>query len=314
MKLIDLHEDLAFSSQNMNVISGSSQSSIEKLRKVGDSIVFGVVYPHVFSWKFQKDKDGVRSKNPERTTYPSFRTAIDQIKFYDDISRSLKMPLVREYTDIVLKGLRLLISIEGTDVFNDPSDAYILNDLGVRCIGLTWNYDTKFAASCMSRKDYGLTGAGEELIEICNEMGVLIDVAHSSKKTILETCKISRKPVICSHGNSKKIMKHARNLDDVSIEAISGTGGVIGITAIPATLSSDPKILDLRAHAEYIGNKFGWDHVSIGTDFLGLVDEKTPKGFEDIDKITSLAEILGLHADDVLWKNSLRVLRNVFRS
>ena len=309
MKLIDLHEDLAFSSQNMNVISESNQSSIEQLGKIGDSIVFGVVYPHVFGWKYHINKEGRKPMMLERTTYPSFRTAVDQVKFYDEISRSLEIPLIKGSGDLVLKKLKLLISLEGTDVLNEPSDAYILKDLGVRCLGLTWNYDTKFAASCMSKKDYGLTGSGEELIEICNDIGLIVDVAHSSKNTIIEACKISRKPVICSHGNSKKIMKHARNLDDVSIDAISSTGGIIGMTAIPATLSHDPKISDLKAHAEYIGNSFGWDHVGIGTDFLGLLDEKTPRGFENINKISDLAELLESHAEDVLWKNSLRVLK-----
>lgn len=313
MRFIDLHEDLAFSSQNMNVISGSSQSSIEQLRKIGDSIVFGVVYPHVFGWKYQRKKKSAKIKTIERTTYPSFRTAIDQIKFYGEIGRYLKIPLIRKASEIVLDGLSLLISLEGTDVLNDPSDAYILKDLGVRCIGLTWNYDTKFAASCMSRRDYGLTGAGEELIEICNEIGLIVDLAHSSKNTIIEACKISKKPVVCSHGNSMKIMKHARNLDDIAIEAICGTGGVIGVTAIPATLSADPKISDLKAHAEYIGNKFGWDHVAIGTDFLGLVDEKTPRGFDNINKIRDLAVLLESQADNVLWKNSFRILKSVIR-
>lgn len=140
----------------------------------------------------------------------------------------------------------------------------------------------------MSRKDYGLTGSGEELIEICNEIGLIVDVAHSSKNTIIETCKISGKPVICSHGNSKNVMKHVRNLDDISIEAISGTGGIIG-------------------------RNFGWDHVAIGTDFLGLVDEKTPMGFENIDKIRDLAQLLESHEYDVLWQNSLRVLKSVIR-
>lgn len=152
MKLIDLHEDLAFSSQGMNVISGSSQSSIKQLRKIGDNIIFGVVYPHVFGWKYQKKKEGMKSKILERTTHPSFSIAIDQIKFYDEIGRSLKIPLIKKISDIVLKKLRLLISIEGTDVLNDPSDAYILKDLGVRCVGLTWNYDTKLQhPACQGR-------------------------------------------------------------------------------------------------------------------------------------------------------------------
>gem|GEM_PF-6835968 len=52
---------------------------------------------------------------------------------------------------------------------------------------------------------------------------------------------MSRKPVIASHANVKRLKDHKRNLDDEEIEAIVRTNGVIGITAI-GSLHMKPKI------------------------------------------------------------------------
>ncbi|EQD39843.1 peptidase M19, renal dipeptidase, partial [mine drainage metagenome] len=193
----------------------------------------------------------------------------------------------------------------------DPNDLYILKDLGLRCIGLTWNYDTKFAASCMSRKDYGLTGYGEDIVDLCNQLNLIVDVAHASKRTVIDVCARSKKPVIYSHGNASMVTKHIRNLDDEEIEAICRTGGVIGLTAIPQTMSSEPKLEDFLRHAEYIGNSFGWEHVSIGTDFLGLSPGNVPAGFENMKKLGDLEKLLGDHTAEVMWQNSLRVIREI---
>ena len=77
--------------------------------------------------------------------------------------------------------------------------------MGLRSLGLTWNFDTKYSATCMSKKDYGLTGEGGDLIERCNELGIVVDLAHASRLTHLEVCATSRLPVINSHSNSRSL-------------------------------------------------------------------------------------------------------------
>ena len=176
---------------------------------------------------------------------------------------------------------------------------------------LTWNYDTKFASSCHSKKDYGLTGSGEKLVDDCNRLGIAVDLAHSSKKTILDTCSISSRPVLFSHGNVSSLDAHVRNIDDQSIDAICSTGGLIGITAIPQTLGREPSIERMVKHATYVGENFGWEHVAIGSDFLGI--ESTPKGFENVGKLSQLREMLGPHAEAVLYENALRALRQILQ-
>ena len=311
MRFIDLHEDIAFSSNNVDVINVAQQSNIVSLRRLGDVLVFASIFPHVYTWDERVSEQSTNYKFPSQSSAPMLQLLLEQFKFYDYLSRSQGIPIVRRKAVLQAGSLKFLISIEGTDALTDPNDAYILKDLGLRCMGLTWNYDTKFAASCMSRKDYGLTGYGEDLVDLCNRLGIIIDVAHASKRTIIEVCDRTKKPVICSHGNVSALMKHIRNLDDEEIEAICRTGGVIGLTAIPQTLSNEPKLEDFLRHAEYIGNNFGWDHVSIGTDFLGLSPGNVPIRFESIKKLAELERILGDHASSVTWQNSLRVINHV---
>jgi membrane dipeptidase len=93
----------------------------------------------------------------------------------------------------------------------------------------------------MSKKDCGLTSEGEKLVKLANSLGIIIDLAHTRKKTVINVCNLSRKPVIASHANVKILKDHMRDLDEEEIEATVRTNGVIGITAI-GSLYMKPKI------------------------------------------------------------------------
>lgn len=312
MRFVDLHQDMGITSQRADIVSATQQSNLDSIRKFQDALIFGVNFPHIFVVNDRAEELSKQYGTHSRASVAIWEDLMEQLKFYKHMERKGLVSLVLKRGDVRNKGIKILLSLEGTDCLRDPYDLYLLNDLGLRAIGLTWNYDTKFAAAAMSRKDYGVTGFGEELIRIANDQGILVDVAHGSKNTISDACSISRKPVISSHGNVKKVHSHARNLDDESIEAIVKTGGVVGITAIRQTLSRAPSIGDIVKHMEYVGDNFGWDHVALGSDFLGIDD--TPKGFENVSKITDLSKLLGSHSRQVLWENPMRVIRKTLPS
>ncbi|GGM70220.1 peptidase [Thermogymnomonas acidicola] len=312
MNLIDLHQDLAFSSQRQDVIHGSGQSSVDMLSSLGNAMVFSVVFPHIYTENERAEELSRNYGFRTQSSAPLVQVAMEQFKFYYYLERTGRVRIVRNVEDTSSCGLLFLISMEGTDVLTDPYDLDLYYNLGLRNLGITWNYDTKFGSSCMSKVDYGLTGYGTELVERCNSLGIIVDLAHASKRTVLDTCSVTGRPVICSHANAASVHRHVRNLDDEEIEAIVDTGGVIGITAITSTLGPSASMDDMVKHAEYIGNNFGWEHVAIGSDFLGI--EKTPSGFEDVTKYGKLRERLGTHADQVMWSNALRVITENLRS
>lgn len=306
-KLVDLHEDFGYSAgSGKDIINGTIQSSIKLLLTFDTSIIFSSIFPHVDSINEKSEILTANYGSYTPSSYFSFDILINQVKIYTYLERRGYVKIIRDLKDLEHDGIKFLMSLEGTDVLKDSLDIYILRNLGIRSIGLTWNYDTKFAASCMSNKDYGLTGEGEELVKLANQLGIIIDLAHASKRTLIDVSSITKKPIIVSHGNVSKLKSHKRNLDDEEIEAIVRTGGVIGVTAIVSTLPR-PDISGLVDVIKYIGESFGWKYVALGTDFLGIY--QVPTGFEDITKVKDLAKAIEGHEEDLLWNNSVRVIK-----
>ncbi|MFP3227946.1 MAG: membrane dipeptidase [Caldisphaera sp.] len=293
MRLIDMHEDFGYStSMGKDLINGNYQSDLSQLKSIGDVTIFSVVFP--------------AEENLSGYSNMYFQSLINQVKIYHILDNKKMVNLVRKKEDLDKQGIKFLISLEGTDVLTDPSDIYLLKELNFKAIGLTWNYDTKFASSCMSKKDYGLTGEGEELVRLANELGIIIDLAHASKQTVLDVSQISKKPIIISHTSYKKLKDHPRNVDDEEIEAVIKNKGVIGIMAWHKVLP-EPTIDGYLKVINELGDSYGWDYIGIGTDFLGM--EETIKGFGKISEINKIKEALGDNAERVLWKNAYRVIR-----
>ncbi|WP_084019834.1 dipeptidase [Vulcanisaeta thermophila] len=210
-----------------------------------------------------------------------------------------------------------LLHMEGADAIEDPYDLVALKKLGLRSLGLTWNYNNKYASGCMSRKDYGLTPEGEELVRMAERLGIMIDLAHTSKRTALDVLAIAKKPVYISHANIRRLMDTPRNVDDEVLEALRKNGGVIGISAIPSiiTRKKPPTIDDLAQHFLYVYETYGPDILAIGTDFMGLLGTERVVGFEAIDKVQELLSRLaekGVGDNDIekiAHKNAERVIR-----
>ncbi|WP_291767254.1 dipeptidase [Caldivirga sp. UBA161] len=311
MRIADLHEDISWgTSQYFNdTINGPAQSSIAQLAKFDQALVFAAIYPHVRTWNEDADKIKALYGRATNPTHFSFDLILDHLKFYYYLERRGLIKIIKSPNDTLSK-VNFVISLEGTDALRDIYDLYVLKNLGVRVIQLTWNYDTKFAASCNSRKDYGLTGEGEELVKLANDLGLLIDLAHASKQTVLDVASISRKPIIVSHANARKLKDSRRNLDDEMIEAIIKAGGIIGVAAIPSLLPN-PSIEGILDNIKYIGENYGWDYVAIGTDFLGMYPDEVISGLESIEKLSMLSDMLGDEAEKVLWGNAYRMLKYI---
>lgn len=306
-RFIDLHEDFGISSLYSDVFNGDGQSSFKLLENFEDTTVFSVVFPLTKVWTVNELES---MKNLAHVEYqPDQHNLMRQLKFYHAAERSGRGKIVRSASDLDGKGHKMLLALEGTDVLTGLEDVYFLKENGLRSIGLTWNYETRYAASCTSRKDYGLTGSGEKLVELCNELNMAVDLGHASDKTIIESAELSKAPVIVSHVNPKSYFDIHRNMSDEAIEAVARNKGIIGLTSIPPTLGENPSIDNLVESINYVGENFGWDYPALGTDFLGI--SSTIKGFDSVMDMEALSEKLGKHAEQVLWKNAHRALSSI---
>ncbi|MEM1615454.1 MAG: dipeptidase [Pyrobaculum sp.] len=306
MKLVDLHQDIAFYYlTNINPPSFDKEaerhSDLPKLKRAGADVVFGAVFPFL---------------NTYGGWAPSVEAALDALKVYWRLAKQHGVAVVEKPGDLDKPGLKLVLVLEGADVLREAGDLELFHRLGVRAIGLTWNVDNKWASSCYSKKDRGLTAEGEELLKEAERLGVIIDLAHASKQTALDVLQLWKKPLVISHANVKSVHNHPRNVDDEVLKALVDNGGVIGLTFIPSTISSQASIPHLAKHFKYVKEKFGVEVLAIGTDYLGI--STTPPGLKSVDKIEALAKALveeGFAKEEVeavFWKNAMRVLKAYF--
>ncbi len=86
----------------------------------------------------------------------------------------------------------------------------------------------------------GLSPLGRQAIEEMNRWGIMVDVSHPSKGSMMQTVGLSRAPVIASHSGVRRLANHSRNMDDEMLMALKANGGVIQMVAFPAYVKSDP--------------------------------------------------------------------------
>ena len=174
---------------------------------------------------------------------------------------------------------------------------------GVRYVTLCHSADNDICDSCTGQGRWGgLSPLGKELVGEMNEMGMTVDVAHTSNATVRDVLEISEKPVAYTHGCCSSICSHKRNLPDDLIRGIASRGGVVCMSIFPCFLTDSfadydddnpdgramPEmdlVLDHIAHAVSVA---GVEGVGFGTDYDGI--NHTPKGLESIEKFPLLVE------------------------
>ena len=180
---------------------------------------------------------------------------------------------------------------------------------GLRSFMLTYNRMDYIGQGCTERVDAGLSMFGVEVVEHLNAIGMMIDTSHCGQLTTLDACRHSKKPVNANHTAARSLHRHARAKSNEALGAIAGTGGVIGVLALPAFLTNDPHptIEHMLDHIDYIASLVGWQHVAIGTDWpmqapddvlaATLGTEIKMLGFRPQDSVDVMKRIAGF--DDV---------------
>jgi membrane dipeptidase len=180
-------------------------------------------------------------------------------------------------------ALAIVPAVEnGFAMGQDLSRLAEFRSLGARYLTLTHNGHNALADSCNPRKDLGDAGAehgglsalGRAAIAELNRLGMLIDVAHVSRDTMLQAAAVSRTPVVSTHSCMRALCDHPRNLDDAQLDVLRDVGGVVQVTAVSAFLRADAKpeavtVADFADHIDYAVKRIGIGHVGISSDFDG---------------------------------------------
>jgi membrane dipeptidase len=238
----------------------------------------------------------------------ALREVLSQVRVFNRAVRQNpdRVLAVRRQADLdrVERGgvIGLLLSVEGAEALGyDPWMAEIMWDLGVRMMSLTWNRRNPFADGAAETDGAGLSELGKQLVDLCAELGMILDLAHASERAFWEVLdRVDRGLVVVSHAACRAIHDHPRNLSDRQLRGLAERGGVLGIMHHPLAIDpSDPSLDRVVDHIDHAAEVMGIEHVGLGADFTRQVvralgweeppDALLPAGMRADAAITDLA-------------------------
>ena len=187
-------------------------------------------------------------------------------RMYDEIEKlsiikDVQIPKnLEEIKDGITNNKLLLpVSMEGGEAIeNNLNNLYHFIERGLLYFGPTWNHSLDWVSSNYDEKynktklkTVGLSNFGKDVINVCQENNILIDVSHIGEQSFWDIEKISKKPFIASHSSVNKICSHFRNLNDDQIIAIKNKNGLIGINPYPFFIDPTFKERDSKVRNEH---------------------------------------------------------------
>jgi len=199
---------------------------------------------------------------------------------------------------------------------------------GLRSVGIVWSRPNAFGHGVPFRfpgtpdTGPGLTEAGRALVTACNELGIVVDLAHLNERGFFDVASLSSAPLVVSHAGAHALCPIPRSLTDAQLDAVRDSDGLVGVvfdsvmTRADGDLQADTPLSVIADHVEYMANRMGVEHVALGSDFDGCFP---PAALSDASKTQALLDELAARvwSDDDLralgHRNWLRVLRATWR-
>jgi membrane dipeptidase len=224
--------------------------------------------------------------------------------FYEKILRPHpQIRLIKDKMDIDLLAddeIGAVLTLEGCDAIGqDLLKLRTLLRLGVRSVGLTWNFGNYVADGALEDRGAGLSRFGRQVVQLLNETSTICDVSHLSEQGFWDVMEASDR-VFASHSNCYSLCQHPRNLKDNQIKALIDRDSVIGVTFVPEFLSGkkdSASIDDVIRHLDHICSLGGENNVGFGSDFDGI--EFTVKYLEGNEQYENLRDELQKYYSDI---------------
>jgi membrane dipeptidase len=216
------------------------------------------------------------------------RVALDQIaRLYLEVERSDRFVVCKTSAEVKqareANKIAIVITMEGVEPLGEDLNLLrVFYQLGLRMVGLTHARRNAagsggiFAPSGSPRD--GLTAFGREIVQECERLGIIIDLAHINPRGFEEIVDLTKKPLIVSHTNARKFYDIERNISDEQIKMIAARGGVIGVNAILVSSNANESTINRYVdHIEHVISLAGIDAVAIGFDFCEYLFEQLPE-------------------------------------
>lgn len=309
--ILDSHIDIEFDliADDMDPwSSGKSLANLDTMEAGGMDGAFLIA----FSPQGELTKTGIaKARAIAETRYKAIARLVE--KHADRIELALSADDARR---IHKTGKRFaFIGIENAfPLGNSVDDIPMWHERGVRYMGITHVGHNQFGDSSNPRYSKGdakslhggLSALGKELVTALNEVGIMVDVSHAGKATMLQAVALSKTPVIASHSGAAAVTNNVRNLDDEQIRALAKNGGVLQIVAYGPYLKSLTP--EQQAHKDEIRKEMGLEDdlafLSMDEEQQDIFDAKmkqvnmlaAPASVSDlIDHVDHVVKIVGVN-------------------
>jgi membrane dipeptidase len=244
---LDTHVDIEpadFTTEKNYTQRLEGQVDLPKMTEGGLDAVFMVVY--VGQPSLQTIPDAFEPAGYER----AYRSAIEKFDAIHRLTEQVapdRIQLALTAADvrrIQASGRKVaLIGVEnGYPIGTDIARVKEFYDRGARYMSLAHNGHSQLSDSNTGETEgwkwNGLSPFGKQVIAELNRVGIMIDVSHPSKASMMQALEISKAPIIASHSAARALCNHSRNLDDEQLLALKKNGGVVQTVAFANYIKS----------------------------------------------------------------------------
>jgi membrane dipeptidase len=210
-------------------VRGGAKVDLVKMREGGLDAAFFIVY---VGQGPRTPEGNERAKDAAMNKFTAIHRMAEQM-YPDRIGIAYRADDVER----IHRSGRLVAAIgieNGYVIGNDLSLIKTYFDLGGRYMTLTHNGHNDIGDSnTPSEPEHnGLSPFGEQVVREMNRVGMMVDISHVGKKTMLDAVRISRAPVIASHSSTTAFANVPRNMDDEQLLALKKNGGVMQAVAL----------------------------------------------------------------------------------
>lgn len=272
------------------------------------------------------------------STTTSYKSTKNQLKRAQKLIESNRVKLIRKASELPIVPEKeytpgAIFAIEGGDPLEGRTDRVDeFYQLGVRIITLV-HYRNNELGDIMKPwpgtypqpgpYNNGLTKAGRKVIDRMQEIGMIVDVAHTHPQTLKQIVEMNPNPLIDSHTNpcpTEDFRQCGRMRTWKDMELIAKTGGVICTWpwAFSRRNYKRQTLLDWAQEILEMKKRLGIEHVGLGTDGGGNIPHFI-KGYHDICDLPKLAGAMkevGLTHEDIkayMGGNLYRLLQKCIR-
>ncbi len=263
-----------------------NQVDAAQLQASGVRLLFGALWPPMRA-------------RPGRTALDEALSQVDKLDAF--AARHPAFAVVRSEAEarraLSLGRLAVLPQVEGGEGLGSVEDVDLLYAAGVRCITVVHFVNSQLAGAArgqLSRhllgakaaelEPSGLTPLGQAVVARMMDLGIVIDLAHASDRTVDDVLALSTPrgvPIIVSHTGARALMDFERNLTDDGARKVAQAGGLVGVTLFPAQLETPGDAAlpghqhgtcdDFVAHWRHFASVVPPEQVALGTDFNGFI-------------------------------------------